>query len=269
MALVLGLSAVLFLGARMRLTDRLIFLPARAGDWDAARRAPFPIEEVTFTTDDGVALVSWYLHAERPRATVLFFHGNAGNLTDRLPQIVSLGEIGADVLIVGYRGYGRSQGTPSEAGVYRDGEAAYRYLVEQRGVPATRLVIFGESLGSGPAIELASRHPCAGLVVQSGFTSIADMAARVLPLVPVRWLLATRFENLAKIPSVRAPKLFLATRDDEVVPFGQTRRLYEASSPPRSWVEFAGCGHNELYPLHTAECARAVGDFIATVCPAA
>src|SRR2546422_980615 len=114
--LALGLSAVLFMMAMVLFGDRFIFFPTRAGDWEAAARAPYPVEEVTFATSDGVRLFSWYLHVDRPRCTVLYFHGNAGNLSDRLAQIVSLGRLGADVLIVGYRGYGKSQGSPSEEG---------------------------------------------------------------------------------------------------------------------------------------------------------
>ena len=263
--LALALGAVLFMLVLVLWSDRFIFLPARGGDWGAAGRAPYPIEGVTLTTADGVRLFSWHLHVERPRCTVIYFHGNAGNLVDRLPQIVSLGRIGADVLIVGYRGYGRSEGSPSEEGVYRDAEAAYRYLLGERGVPPARLVIFGESLGSGPAIELASREPCAGLVLQSAFTSVRDMAALAIPFLPVHWFIRTRFDNLAKISRIGAPKLFIATRTDEVVPSVQTRRLYEASSEPRAWIEFAGCGHNDLYALHEREWSRAIADFIARV----
>jgi hypothetical protein len=152
--------------------------------------------------------------------------------------------------------------------VYRDAEAAYRYLVEERHVSASRLVIFGESLGSGPAIELASHRPCAGIVLQSAFTSVGDMAAHAVPFVPLRWLIRTSFDNLAKLPSVQAPKLLIATRGDEVVPFAQTRRLYQASSEPRTWIEFTDCGHNSLFALHEPEWSRAIADFIARAVPA-
>jgi uncharacterized protein len=263
--LALGLPAVLFILALVLFGDRFIFFPTRTGDWAAAGRAPYPIEEVGFVTGDGIRLFSWYLRVEHPIGTVLYFHGNAGNLSDRLSQIISLGRIGADVLIVGYRGYGRSEGSPSEAGVYRDAEAAYRYLIEERHVFPSRLVIFGESLGSGPAIELAAHRPCAGIVLQSAFTSVGDMAAHAVPLVPVRWLVRTKFDNVAKLPSIRAPKLFIATRADEVVPFAQTRRLYDVSSEPRTWIEFDDCGHNTLFGLHEPEWSRAIADFIARV----
>ena len=246
--------------------DRLIFFPEARGDWEAARRSRHPIEEVTLKAPDGVALFSWHLRVPTPRCTVLFFHGNAGNITDRIDVLQTLGRIGADVFLLGYRGYGRSAGRPSERGFTLDAETAYRHLTETSGVPPSRLLLYGESLGGGPAIDLASKRPCAGLILQSPFTSIRDMAARVLPLFPIHWFLRSKFDNLRKIGSVAAPKLFFASRTDEVVAYEQTRRLYEASGGARRWVEFDGCGHNDLHARHEAEWAEAVSKFIDLCC---
>jgi pimeloyl-ACP methyl ester carboxylesterase len=169
LGLALGISVVLLTVMGMAFGDRFIFFPSRANEeWDRHRRVT-GAEEVTFPAADGAQLVSWYLRATSPRATVLFFHGNAGNLSHRTDILQTLTHLDADVLIVGYHGYGKSAGEPSEANLYLDADAAYAYLTEQRGVPPSRLVVFGESLGGGPAIDLASRKPCAGLIVQSSF----------------------------------------------------------------------------------------------------
>jgi len=265
--LAVGISMVLLTGMAMSFGDRFIFFPSRANEaWDRNRRMT-GAEEVTFRAADGTQLVSWYLRATSARATVLFFHGNAGNLSHRTDILRALAGLDADVLIVGYHGYGKSQGKPSEASLYLDADAAYAYLTEQRGVPPSRLVVFGESLGGGPAIDLASRQPCAGLIVQSAFTSIRDMASHTVPFFPTGWLLQSKFDNLAKIPHIGVPKLFFATRTDEVVPYRQTRQLFDAASAPKTWVECDSCGHNDLFWKQQREWVAAVRQFLDEVAP--
>jgi fermentation-respiration switch protein FrsA (DUF1100 family) len=265
--LAVGLSVVLLIGMAMFFGDRFIFFPSRANEeWDRHRRMT-GAEEVTFAAADGTQLVSWYLRATSARATVLFFHGNAGNLSHRTDILQTFADLDADVLIVGYHGYGKSAGEPSEASLYLDADAAYAYLTEQRGVPPSRLVVFGESLGGGPAIDLASRQPSAGLIVQSVFTSIRDMASHTIPFFPTGWLMQSKFDNLAKMPQIGVPKLFFAARTDEIVPYRQTRRLFEAASEPKTWVEFDGCGHNDLFWKKQREWAAAVRQFLDEVAP--
>jgi fermentation-respiration switch protein FrsA (DUF1100 family) len=267
LGLAVGISVVLLTVMGMSFGDRFIFFPSRASEeWNHQRRM-IGAEEVTFPAADGEQLVSWYLRATRARATVLFFHGNAGNLSHRSDILQTLTGLDADVFIVGYHGYGKSAGEPSEAHLYLDADAAYAYLTEQRGVPPSRLVVFGESLGGGPAIDLASRQPCAGLIVQSSFTSIRDMASHTVPFFPTGWLIRSKFDNLAKIPQVGVPKLFFATRTDEVVPYQQTRRLFDAAAEPKTWVEFDDCGHNDLFWKKRHEWAAAVRQFLDDVAP--
>jgi fermentation-respiration switch protein FrsA (DUF1100 family) len=267
LGLALGISVMLLTVMGMSFGDRFIFFPSRANEeWDRHRRMT-GAEEVTFPAADGAQLVSWYLRATSARATVLFFHGNAGNLSHRTDILQTLAGLDADVFIVGYHGYGKSAGEPSEANLYLDADAAYAYLTEQRGVPPSRLVVFGESLGGGPAIDLALRKPCAGLVIQSSFTSIGDMASHTLPFFPTGWLIRSKFDNLAKIPQIGVPKLFFATRADEVVPYKQTRRLFEAAAEPKTWVEFDGCGHNDLFWKKHREWVAAVRQFLDDVAP--
>jgi fermentation-respiration switch protein FrsA (DUF1100 family) len=265
--LAVGIAVVLLTGMAMSFGDRFIFFPSRATEaWDRHRRLT-GAEEVTFRAADGAQLVSWSLRATSARATVLFFHGNAGNLSHRTDILRTLAGLAADVLIVGYHGYGKSQGTPSEASLSLDADAAYAYLTAQRGVPPSRLVVFGESLGGGPAIDLASRQPCAGLIVQSAFTSMRAMASHTVPFFPTGWLLQAKFDNLAKIPHIGVPTLFFATRTDEIVPYRQTRQLFDAARAPKTWVEFDGCGHNDLFWTKQREWAAAVRKFLDEVAP--
>ncbi|MGH7150728.1 MAG: alpha/beta hydrolase, partial [Planctomycetota bacterium] len=266
--LVAGAAVALWIGAAILFLDSFIFYPERSGDWEARRRSRFRIEEVELGTPDGERLVSWFLRVEAPRASVLFFHGNAGNLTHRLDVLETLAGLGLDAFVLGYRGYGRSTGKASEAGLYLDAEAAYAHVTGSAGVAPDRLLLLGESLGCAVAVDLAAKRPCAGIVLQSPFLSIAEMATQVIPLPPLKWIVPRKFDNLGRIPKVAAPKLFLAARRDEVVPFGQTRRLFEAAPGEKEWAQFEDCGHNDLFLLHRREWTDAVARFVDRVCPA-
>jgi fermentation-respiration switch protein FrsA (DUF1100 family) len=233
----------------------LIFFPTRYPDgwWDVeevARGTGCQFEDVYFDTDDGVRLHGWWVRREEGGAddpVLLFFHGNAGNLSHRADLLVSLARrTGAGVLVVGYRGYGRSEGRPSEEGLFLDARAAWRFTIDERSVPADRMVIFGKSLGGAVAIDLATSVKPAGLIVESSFTSIPDMAGAHYPFVP-KGLVRTRMESLAKIGSVDCPKLFVHSKADEVVPFTLGRRLFEAAAEPKAFYEVVGAGHNETY----------------------
>ena len=154
--------------------------------------------------------------------------------------------LGLSVLLFDYRGYGKSEGSPSEAGTYRDAEAAYQYLTQTKKFPPENIILYGESLGNGVALETALRHPPRGLILDSAFTSIADMSHEIFPWLPARLLLATRYDNLAKIPGIRRPVLILHSRDDGVVPFEMGRRLFEAAPQPKEFFAMKG-SHNEGY----------------------
>jgi fermentation-respiration switch protein FrsA (DUF1100 family) len=231
----------------------LIFFPTPYPDgwWEVdevARGTGCLIEDVYFSADDGTKLHGWWVRrrdggGEDP--VLLFFHGNAGNLSHRADLLVALARrIGAEVLAVGYRGYGRSEGSPSEEGLFLDARAAWRYATEHRGVSADRMVIFGKSLGGAVAIDLATSVIPAGLIVESSFTSIPDMAGAHYPFVP-KGLVRTRMDSLAKIGTIGCPKLFVHSKSDEVVPYAQGRRLFEAATEPKAFYEVVGAGHNE------------------------
>jgi hypothetical protein len=175
---------------------------------------------------------------------VLFCHGNGGNISHRLDKAARLRRTGVSLLFFDYRGYGLSEGAPSEQGTYQDAEAAYQWLL-QRG--AKGVVFYGESLGCAVATEMARRHPEArGLILESPFTSTVAMAQLIFPRLPVSWILRYRYDNLAKIPGLRMPLLILHSPQDEIVPFAMGKRLFAAAPEPKRFVEMAG-GHNDGY----------------------
>lgn len=237
-------AAAAYLGLR-RFESAMLYFPTRALTAHPGSYG-LPWEKVALTAEDGVRVSAWYVPAKSADApTMLCLHGNGGNLSNRVEKMKIFREAGAAQLWVEWRGYGESGGRPSEAGLYRDARAGRAWLVSAKGVPASRLVLYGESLGSGPAVELAAASPAAGLIVDSGFTSVSDMARVVLPWFP-RALIATRFDNLAKLPRARVPVLFLHSREDDVVPFEMGRRNFAAAREPKRFVEMRG-SHDDAF----------------------
>lgn len=244
---------------------RLIYFPSRD-----LRSTPADIglayEEVTLQTEDRVALGAWSVSAPQARGTVIYCHGNAGNIADRLTGIRLLAGMGVNVLAFDYRGYGRSEGSPDEQGTYRDADAAWRYVVEARGEAAERVILFGESLGGAVAIELASRRPVGALIVEATFTSLVDVAQRHYPLLPVGLLLRHRYDSIERIGLVPCPKLFIHAREDELVPPELARRLYDKAQPPKRFLETPG-GHNTGGFTYGSDYAQQVAEFLAEVLP--
>jgi fermentation-respiration switch protein FrsA (DUF1100 family) len=231
-------------------------------------RLALPVERVEIPTEDGVRLVGWVMPAP-PQSTglwLLICHGNAGNLAefDRPLHYASLRQLGLNLLAFDYRGYGESGGSPGEQGLYRDGDAAYRYLREVRGVPAERIVLFGHSLGSAVAIELASRHPAAGLIVEGALTSVPDRAQELYPYFPVRWIARSRFRSIDRLPGIAAPKLFLHATGDEVIPIAHGRRLFDVASPPKTFVALGG-GHADAFDVDSSRYFGSIATFLTTL----
>ncbi len=224
-----------------------------------------------FSTEDGVNLHGRWFRSDppadadpAPRKVVLFFHGNAGNLSGRTELMVRLAALGVEVLIIDYRGYGHSEGRPSEEGVYRDARAAWKFLILEHGIDADRVVVFGKSLGGAAAIDLASHVEPAGLIVQSSFTSVPDMAARHYPFVPA-FALRTKMDSLSKISSIGCPKLFIHSTHDEIVPYKMGRRLFDAAGGPKTFFEVVGSGHNETLAVGGTSYLEAIRDFLETL----
>ncbi len=223
---------------------QLVFFPTEplVGTPDALGLA---YEDVSISTEDGETLHGWWIPHEEARGTVLFFHGNAGNISGRVGTARFFVEARMNVLLVSYRGYGQSTGSPSEDGLYRDADASWRYLTETRGVAPASILIAGRSLGSGPATYLASRTAPGGLLLESAFTSLTDVGARAYPMLPVRWLSRFEFDNEARIAQVNAPVLMIHSPDDEVVPYDLGRTLFAAAPEPKTFVDIQG-GHNAM-----------------------
>jgi fermentation-respiration switch protein FrsA (DUF1100 family) len=226
-------------------------------------------ERVEIPSGDGVTLVAWVIRALRTDTTgrwLLICHGNAGNLSDagRPEHYAGLRALGLNLLAFDYRGYGESSGSPSEAGLYRDANAAYGYLRDTLGVPPERIILFGHSLGSAVAVELATRVPAAGLVLDGALMSVIARAQEVYPYVPVRWVARSRFASIEKIGRVQMPKLFLHARRDDVVPIAHGRRLFDAAPPPKTFVELAG-GHGDAFEADSAVYFGAIARFLETL----
>jgi hypothetical protein len=232
------------------LENRFIYFPPRYPEGFSPSGNPVPdVEEVWLTTKDNVRLNAWYLPHPGARKVLLWFHGNAENIGHGLNHLQSYGRLGVNVLALDYRGYGKSQGSPDEAGVYLDADAAYDYLVQERQVRPEDIVVFGHSLGGVVAIDLASRRTCGGLIVESSFTTAGDMARRMFHIPGLGYLLRTRFDSLSKIARVRAPVLVIHGTRDPMIPFEMARRLYEAAPEPKSFFPVEGAGHDDIVDI--------------------
>ncbi len=224
---------------------RLIFFPTRAYDGTPAD-AGLRFDEVTLSVEGGERVAAWFVKATDAHGAALFCHGNAGNISHRVDSIRLLVDLGLDVMIFDYEGYGKSTGSPSETAMYRDVEAAYDYLVEQKKVPASRVIAFGRSLGAAAATWIAVEREVAGLIIESTFTSLPDLGRDLYPLFVVRPLVRHRLDNAERIARVRVPILVVHSRGDEIVPFSHGQRLFELAPEPKTFFELTG-DHNGGY----------------------
>lgn len=202
-------------------------------------------EEVEFVAEDAARLHGWWVPADRPRGTLVFFHGNAENIGDLAWAAVELRTLRVNVFLVDYRGYGKSAGLPTEQGTYRDARAAYEVArARHQDAEAPPVVLFGRSLGAAVAVRLASERPVSGVVLESAFTSAPDMARRLFPGLPLHRVLRFRYDALSRIDRIGAPLLLAHSRDDEIVPFEMSRALFERAAEPKQLLELRG-GHND------------------------
>ncbi len=228
--------------------NRFIFSPPRYPEgFSPARVHPLGLEEIWIATDDGVRLNAWFLANSSSPMVLLWFHGNATNIGQQLDELETYSRLGTNILALDYRGYGKSEGSPDEAGVYRDAEAAYRYLVDQRRFTPASIIVYGHSLGGAVAVDLAARHECGGLIVESSFTNTGEMARRMFHVPFIEHLPRSRFDSLAKIARVRAPILVIHGTRDQVIPFSMGQRLYEAAPEPKSFLSVEGGEHDSIF----------------------
>lgn len=239
----LAIIYLLLMGLAYLLQRRLQYFPD-------ASPVPLPqgeefqdFREVELTSADGLRLWAWHWPGRPEAVTLLVLHGNAGHRGHRLGWMEDLHGLGYGVFMLDYRGYGGSAGSPTEEGLYKDAEAAADWLKSQG---KRRLVYIGESLGCGVAVELATREPPAGLILQSGFSSAVDVARKAYPYLPVRWLMKDRYESIPKMSKISCPILVIHGERDSLIPVRLGRALYEAAREPKEWLAVPGAGHNDV-----------------------
>jgi fermentation-respiration switch protein FrsA (DUF1100 family) len=244
---------------------QLMYFPIRDVPALASLRVD-DVEEVTFDTADGLRLSGWLFKAraeDERTSTAIVFPGNGGNRVHRAPLAIALRRIGLEVLLFDYRGYGGNAGSPTEHGLQTDAHAARAFLINERDVDSKRLIYFGESLGTGVAVTLASEHPPAALILRSPFTSMADVGQYHYPWLPVRLMLRDRYNSLALIRRVRTRLLIIAGERDSVVPAVFSRRLYEAAPQPKTFLSISGADHNDDELLDGPVMIDAIAKFLA------
>ncbi|NBC22157.1 MAG: alpha/beta fold hydrolase, partial [Gammaproteobacteria bacterium] len=219
-------------------------------------------EDVRLTASDGVELHGWFVPAGgEARGTLLFFHGNAGNISHRLESVRQFHGLGLDVLIIDYRGYGQSEGKPSEQGTYRDAAAAWAYLTDARGVAPSRIVVFGRSVGGAVGAWLAANREAGALIVESSFSSLPALAGELYWFLPVRWLSRFRYPTAEYAAAADCPVLVIHSRDDDIVPFHHGRAIYESAGEPRQFLELSG-PHNGAHVLSEERYLEGLEDFL-------
>lgn len=240
--------------------SHLVYFPRREIE-STPDQAGMAFENIEFQAADGVRLSGWYIPRDGSDDVLLFCHGNAGNISDRLESIAIFHKLGLNVFIFDYRGYGRSQGKPGEEGTYLDAAAAWDYLVEERRIEPGRIVIFGRSLGGAVAAWLARERSSRGLILESSFTSIPDMGAETYPFFPVRLLSRFRYYTKEYVRKVTCPVLIVHSRGDELVPFHHGEELFKAANEPREFLEIEG-SHNDGFLISGEEYQRELDRFI-------
>ncbi|MGI9356175.1 MAG: alpha/beta hydrolase [Rhizobiaceae bacterium] len=219
-------------------------------------------ETVAITAEDGINLHAWYIPALKRRGVVLFFHGNAGNISHRLDSLKIFHELNLDTLIFDYRGYGRSDGKVSEQGTYRDADAVWRYLTVERGIPAADIVLFGRSLGAAIAAYVASRHGPGAIVLESGFVSVPEMAATLYPWLPARQLARIGYPTGEYLQAASRPVLIVHSRGDDIIPFDQGKKLFELANEPKHFLELRG-SHNDGFLVSRRHYLTGLDKFLA------
>ena len=250
----------------------LVFHPAERAVAEPDAKFALHQQPVRYASTDGTRLSAWIVpaaHADSSGMWMVICHGNYGNIGygQRPEYMAYMRDLGINLFAFDYRGFGASEGAPNEVGVYEDAVASYRYLTDRLHVPPERIVIFGHSLGSGVAIELATRVPAAALIVEGGYTSVPNRGQEVYPLLPVKWVASQRFASIEKISHITIPKLFLHSPTDDVIPIAHGRALFAAATEPKRFVEVKG-GHMDAYAIDKQTYYGAIGEIVRSVTPA-
>jgi dipeptidyl aminopeptidase/acylaminoacyl peptidase len=222
--------------------SRMLFLPSSAIVTNPSSRH-LAFEDVSLQTEDGETLHGWYLQGPKDGPTVLFFHGNAGNISHRIESLALLVNAGTSVFIVDYRGYGKSTGSPSEQGTYRDAETAWQFLAREKEIAPERIIIFGRSLGGGVASWLATQHQAGVLVLESTFESVPKLAGQIYPWLPVKWISRIRYDSASRVRDLETPTFVIHSSEDNLIGFEHGKALFSQARNGIEFVEMVG-GHN-------------------------
>ncbi|MCK5306028.1 MAG: alpha/beta hydrolase [Candidatus Omnitrophica bacterium] len=219
-------------------------------------------EELSFKTSDGEILNGWYVPAKDAETTVLYCHGNAGNICHRLHKVKFFNEMGVNFFIFDYRGYGKSSGRPGEKGLYNDAIAAFDYLMSRKDVDKSKIVMYGKSLGGPIAAEVCLRRKVSALILESSFASVVIRAQQIYPFLPMKFLISQKYDALDKIKNIDIPKLIVHGRNDEVIAFNHGQILFDAAGEPKQFLPFEG-GHNDEVYVTSDEYRKKLEEFFA------
>ena len=203
-------------------------------------------EDITLNTPDGLKLNAWYIPSKSPTGTVIFCHGNGGNICYTLDVVETMNKMNLNVLVFDYRGYGKSEGSPTENGTYTDAETAYQWLIKDKKIPENSIIIMGRSLGAAIAANLAKNHNPRLLILESGFSSTPDVAAKQYPIFPVRLLCRYKYKTAEYVKDVKCPLLIVHSPEDEIIPYPNAKRIFNSANEPKEFLEIRG-SHNEGY----------------------
>jgi alpha-beta hydrolase superfamily lysophospholipase len=240
--IIIAVAYIIFVGFLFIFQSRYVYYPEPVLSANPGNIGLY-FESVSFVTTDGVKLSGWFVPHENARGVILFCHGNAGNISHRLESIQIFHQLGLDVFIFDYRGYGQSEGKPTEQGTYKDVEAAWRYLIEERQVQSKKVIVFGRSLGGAIAAWVTQSHTPGALILESTFISVRDIATRLYPYLPVKLLLRYKYNTAEYLGKVDCPVLIVHSRDDEIMPFSLGQQLFKMTKGPKQFLEITGT-HN-------------------------
>ncbi|MDR4460464.1 MAG: alpha/beta hydrolase [Nitrospirales bacterium] len=242
-----------------------VFQPSPWEDRNWARLSGLPLEEVWLPVDESVTIFGWFVDAGPTRPVLLWCHGNAGNISHRLDNLRELFRRGLSVFVFDYRGYGRSTGTPSEPGLYQDALAGYDYVVNQRGIASSRIVVFGRSLGACVAGEVAILRSSVGVILEGAFPSIQAMSDQHYLGLPAHWFLNVDFNLSGRVAKIRSPLLVIHGEKDSIVPVALGWQVYKAANEPKQWFVVVGAEHNDVPFVGGASYFQKITDFVQTL----
>jgi uncharacterized protein len=249
--------------------SQFIFFPNTpgrlAGDWHPHT---LPVQDVWLTALDGTKLHAWWISGNEPKFTFLAFHGNAANITNRAPVYEFLRDTPANVLALEYRGYGKSEGSPSEAGLYQDADAAYGYLVKTQGIDPKSIISFGQSLGTAVAANLAARREVAAVILEAPFPSASVLARRFFWFLPgVHFLVSGQLDTSTRVKQIAAPLLIVHCKQDPVIPFELGQAVYEAANSPKQFLAINSYCHEESSLVAASQYRPALREFLSRIAP--